>query len=212
MSARMLIFMIFIFNSILVKADTKYLENVHYTVIDEEYTPQLVEEVFSYFCIHCYRFQSIMHNLQEKKQSGVVFKKNYISHFSEKGPLINQVIAKARLIAESNKVGDEFDKAVFQAIHGMKLTIKSEDDLNNVLQSSGLQLDISDVSMHRYDIDKSFEIIKERNLMFVNNKYVTSLPAVIVQGKYRVNISSLDAGDISNEFYNLVDYLLSKNN
>lgn len=191
-------------------AQVKYTENTHYVAIDEETDSQVIEEYFSYFCIHCHRFQSVLKELKDSFPEQVVFDKIYISHTSMQAPLINVYLAKVRLIAKKNKVVDEFDQAVFYAIHDLKIDIYSEKDLNEFLIDSGFSFLVSEAGIVNNEFNDEIILIRDKSLRLIKNKSLVSLPTLIVKGKYRINLSSLSSENIEDELHGLVTYLMSK--
>jgi len=193
-----------------VNAEELYVEGKHYVLIGENESSESVEEIFSYFCIHCFRFQPVLTRLKERLLDRAVIKKTYISHVSSEAAQINSYLAKIRLIAIKNNNVDQLDKVIFNAFHVDKLDISSEKNINKIISEAGLESLISENALQETNISDQFVELKNRNLKLVGNKTIVSLPTLIVKGKYRVVISSLNKSDLENDLYGLINHLINK--
>ncbi len=206
------IFMVFLLaiHSFGMSAQERYIEGKHYVVTDTGVTSESIEEIFSYFCVHCFRFQSTLNRLEQRLSERTVIEKTYISHVSSEAPAINSYLAKVRLLAIKNKSVDQLDQIVFNAFHVEKKDISSEEKINKILIDSGLNSLFSQNQLQENDISESFIKLKDRNLQLVKNKSIVSLPTLIVKGKYRINISSLDKKNLDDDLYDLINHLMNK--
>ncbi len=191
-------------------AEERYIEGKHYIATETGVNSDSIEEVFSYFCVHCFRFQPALTRLQARLSDRTVIEKTYISHVSSEAAPINSHLAKIRLLAIKHNSVEQLDKIFFNAFHVDKKDLSSEESLNKLLIDSGLNSLVSEAALQEKEISDLFLKLKERNLNLVGNKTIVSLPTLIVKGKYRVNLSSLDSKNLDDDLYGLINHLMNK--
>lgn len=189
-------------------AEDTYVEGTHYEVIDipvetglEAEKPRKVEvvEVFSYMCVHCYRFDPFLDRWEQGKSAQAVFNR-LPAVFSSDWALMAQAFYTAEILG----VAEQMHEPLFAAIHTQPKNIRDEDILAALFEDNA--------SVSKEEFSKSY------NSFFVRSRVmqagaksraygITGVPTMIVNGKYRVGARM--AG--SNQgMLDVVDFLVQK--
>ena len=158
----------------------------HYQIIKPSVAtsnPNKVEvvELFWYTCPHCYYFnEHYLHSWLKKKPSNVEFvQMPAVYDLSPK----RTIFAKAFYTAEALGVLDKVNEPIFRAIH------KEKRRINNQKALQALFAKYADVSADDFNmVYNSFFInMKLRRAKELTKKYgIRGVPAIIVNGKYRL--------------------------
>lgn len=182
-----------------------YAEGINY----ERITPPLpggtngkveVIELFWYGCPHCDKFEPFVEKWQEKKA-------NYID-FKQMPAVFNnpqwRLHATAFYTAETLGVGPQIHKSFFDALHRQNRRITTQEQLHDFFVDHGVD---------GKDFDKAFKSFavkaKVARAADLTKRFgIEGVPAVIVNGKYRLN-SNLAGGSYDN-LLKIVDFLASE--
>jgi len=170
-------------------------EGTHYTIIGDEVTekPEIIE-FFSYWCGHCYNFEPIVKELEnklreEKTKTGhdVKFKKVHVNFMGFTSAEVQDQATKALIIARAMNVEKAMNGAIFKYIHVQRAPITGLDDLRNIFTVNG-------VDGAQFDkMSKSFGInsqLKANNKVIKNYmKHLRGVPNFIVNGKYQAKFT-----------------------
>lgn len=170
-------------------------EGTHYTIIGDEVTekPEIIE-FFSYWCGHCYNFEPIVKELEnklreEKTKTGhdVNFKKVHVNFMGFTSAEVQDQATKALIIARAMNVEKAMNGAIFKYIHVQRAPITGLDDLRNIFTVNG-------VDGAQFDkMSKSFGInsqLKANNKVIKNYmKHLRGVPNFIVNGKYQAKFT-----------------------
>jgi thiol:disulfide interchange protein DsbA len=161
-------------------AQTKWQEDTHYKVISQTASAApKVTEVFSYWCPACYKFEALVPQLKKSLAQGVSFNKVHVN-FNGSAPKQAQDDATAAMLAANVLgMGDEFTKALFDAIHSERKKIADMADILEVFVAAGGDMG------KMLKLTSSFGI---RTPIAKNNKAtqgITSVPSIIVNDKYQ---------------------------
>ncbi len=190
--------------------DEKYVEGKHYTVIpkdpdekaEESKTSDVIEvvEVFSYGCIHCYRFEPYIKDWMKKKAKGVEFKREHAAFFASWVPL-----AQAFYAAEELDVLQKVHNALFKAIHERGMNMHREELLSRLFDNA------AEIDPETFDETFWSKEVKEK-VRAANNRIrdwgVGGTPALVVGDKYVIDTES--AGNKPREMFKIVDFLIEK--
>lgn len=173
-----LIFTLFVTFNVL--AQTPWVEDTHYKVIAENASnkPQ-VKEVFSFWCPHCYKFESIATQIKQSLPDGVSFKKVQVNFMRTATTETQNDATKALLSARAMDDEVRFNRALFEAIHRDRKPIAGMDDILAVYSAAGGD------SGKMQKLSESFGI---KGQVARNNSEATgvqSVPAFIVNEKYQ---------------------------
>lgn len=161
-------------------AQSLWQEGTHYNVISEKASDdKRIREVFSFWCPHCYTFEAIAIQLKSKLPGDVTFTKAHVNFMGTTSPEVQDDATKAMIAAKAMKKADEFNEALFEAIHKQRKNITGMDDILDIYSAAGGD------SEKLGKMAKSFGV---RSLVAKNNKLtrgVSSVPTFIVNDKYQ---------------------------
>lgn len=163
----------------------KWQEGEHYKVLNHRHASKRagVVQLFSYWCVSCYRFEKMTRELQQKLPSRVKFSKVHVNYHDGTTKKLQQIGTKYMLIARAVNKEEAFNSAMFSAIHNQRRTIKNEYDIQAILADQG-------VSSGKISKLASYAGMKSR--ISHNNKHFygkSPVPAFVVNGKYLTKIS-----------------------
>ncbi|MDN4504436.1 thiol:disulfide interchange protein DsbA/DsbL [Alteromonadaceae bacterium BrNp21-10] len=165
----------------------QWQEGEHYDVINDTASakPEILE-FFSFWCPHCYSFETLVAQIKPKLEKNVKFKKVHVNFMGFTTPAIQDEATKAMMVARSLK-DESLIQAVFKYIHVQKSSVTSLKDLKNIFIVNGVNAD---------DFDKHASSFSTNNMVLKNNKLidqyrsnVTSVPTFIVNGKYKAKFT-----------------------
>lgn len=180
-------------------------EDVHYEVIADEATgkPEITE-FFSFYCVHCYRFEPIAKEI--KTQYPKAFKK---VHVSTMGPAegVGETMTQAFVVAQKMGKEDVLSKAVFDYNFVKQNMLTSRDDIRNVFIVNGVSGDEFDKAMASFGVRAAAAKMNRE----VQEFRVNATPTFIVNGKYKMLPQGFrDSDDFAGDFTDLAGYLLEK--
>lgn len=187
--------------------NSDYAEGINY----ERITPPLpggtngkieVLELFWYGCPHCDRFDPFVEKWLEKKADYIDFK-HMPAVFNNPQWRLH---ATAFYTAETLGIGHKMHKPFFDAINRQGLRLSTEEQLRDFFVKYGVNGE---------DFDKTFSSFavkaKVARAADLTKKFgIDGVPAVIVNGKYRVNNTL--AGGSYDTLLNIVDFLAAEEN
>ena len=157
-----------------------------------------VVELFWYRCPHCFRLEPFLVQWLENKPENVeyvpmpaVLNPDWAFH------------AKAYYTFEAMGLVDQLHGKFFDALHKERKNFKTVEELAEWAAGHGAD---SDMFTQTFD---SFAVNNKINFaQIMARKYgITGVPAIIVNGKYRTNVSMAGSHD---ELINLINFLIEK--
>ncbi|ETT03000.1 thiol:disulfide interchange protein DsbA [Providencia sp. PROV188] len=189
-------------------AAANYSEGKEYTDVKPpvQDLPQVLE-FFSFYCPHCYQFESIYKVPQtvEKNLPEGVTKARY--HVDFLGPLGAQM-TQAWAVAMVLKVEDKVTPILFEGIQKTQ-TINTPADIRNAFIKAGVTGEEYDAALNSFVV-KSL-VAKQQNA--AQDLKLRGVPALFVDGKYQIRnngISVDNAEDYAKEYSKVVNFLVSK--
>lgn len=164
-----------------------------------------VREFFSFYCPGCYRHEPIVAALKLKLPDGVSLEKNHIDNMPGREPAIEKGLSKALLTAKLLNIEEKVTADIFKYIHVSKASFDNDKDIKNIFLLQG-------VDEQRFDkVFNSFSVKTGLNKMnksteILRNQGITSVPTVIVNGRFKVETGQLKS---QQEYIELVLYLLT---
>jgi len=161
----------------------EFVEGIEYEVLDKVQpapTDGQVEviEFFSYACPHCYRFEPHIDKWLETKPDNVIFKQ-VPAVFNKNW----EAFASYYYAAEALGVKDKMHPIIFEALHGDVKKVKSMDGLKALFVANGVSAEELDQALNSFTV-----AAKTRRAKTMTDAYgITSVPNMVVQGKYRTN-------------------------
>jgi len=196
----------------LMASAANYEEGKHYTVVSEQATKKPeVREFFSFYCPHCFSFEPFMANVKKKLPQGVKFEFNHVDFLRGASKSMQQMLSKAVVVAEQMGMESKLMPAVFNYIHVQRAVFTSEKDIRNVFVLHGADGDKFDKLMKSFGVKSKANVMKKKQNYYANNRGLTAVPAVIVNGRYKIENKALDSENFEEDYNNLVKYLLELN-
>lgn len=188
-------------------AAANYTEGKEYT--DVKAVPNLpqVLEFFSFYCPHCYQFESVYkvpQTVEKNLPEGVKMERYHVDFLGPLGADLTQAWAVAIVL----KAEDKVTPILFEGIQKTQ-TINSKADIRNAFIKAGISGEEYDAALNSF-IVKSI-VAKQQNA--AQDLKLRGVPALFVDGKYQVRnngISVDNAADYGKEFSNVVNFLISK--
>lgn len=189
---------------------TTFEEGKHYTVVAEKKTasPEL-SEYFSYYCPTCRAYEPYLDGFKKVMPAQAKFNKVHVDFMGHTSEDIQFMLAKALIVAEKTAIDKKFTSAVFKYLQTDRATISNEKDIRNIFVLSGGDGQKFDKGM------KSFSVIgqakKEKKIQdkLSNSRQLTSVPTMVVNGKYLIDSKSLDRNNFFAEYNELIAYLFT---
>lgn len=168
-----------------------YKEGVHYTVVNDgpaTAKPEIAE-FFSFYCPHCYNFAKVqVPQIKANLPEGVVFKQNHVEFIGrEMGPEMSRAFA----VAHQLNVDEKIEKALFAAIHDQKQRFVSRDDIRQVFIANGIDGKDFDAAANSFMVSAQMAQMKRAT----ENAKLSGVPALVVNGKYRVETGAIKSYD-----------------
>lgn len=168
-----------------------YKEGVHYTVVNEgpaTAKPEIAE-FFSFYCPHCYNFAKVqVPKIKENLPDGVVFKQNHVEFIGrEMGPEMSRAFA----VAHQLNVDEKIEHALFSAIHDQQQRFVSRDDIRQVFIANGIDGKAFDAAVNSFMVSAQMAQMKRAT----ENAKLSGVPALVVNGKYRVETGAIKSYD-----------------
>ena len=182
-------------------AEQKYEEELHYfSIIPEqpggEGSQVQVIEFFWYACPHCYELEPHLNAWLEKRPENVEFDR-VPAMFSRADVVLH---AKTYYALRLMGLEEELNEVIFRAIHDQGQGLKTQPEMEKLLQQQGV-----DLAAYRKAM-KSFAVQTQarRAAVLADRFDVRGVPAMVVDGKYRVS------GLASGLTMEVTDYLIQR--
>lgn len=180
-------------------------EGVHYEVIADEATSKPeITEFFSFYCVHCYRFEPIAKEM--KSQYPDAFEKAHVSFISPSGN-VGETMTQAFVVAQKLDKEEELTAAIFDYNFNKNNMLTSEEDIRNVFIVNGVSGDEFDSAMESFSVRAAAAKMDRR----ASKLGVSATPTFIVNGKYQMLPQGFRNSDnFVEDFSALAGYLLEK--
>lgn len=188
-------------------AAANYTEGKEYTDIKPVQNLPQVLEFFSFYCPHCYQFESVYkvpQTVEKNLPEGVKMERYHVDFLGPLGADLTQAWAVAIVL----KAEDKVTPILFEGIQKTQ-TINSKADIRNAFIKAGISGDEYDAALNSFVV-KSV-VAKQQNA--AQDLKLRGVPALFVDGKYQIRnngISVDKAEDYSKEFSNVVNFLVNK--
>lgn len=188
--------------------DTQYKEGVHYTKISEQLSSKPeVREYFSFYCPHCFQFEPTFATIKKQLPEGVKFERNHVDFLRMASQEVQFMLTKALVVAQVLNVEEKITSALFDFIHVQKGTISNEKDIRNILVLQGVDGAKFDKLFNSFAVNSKAKLMKKNQQTLAEKRALTGVPAVFVNGKYRINMQELDRDNFEQDYVNLIAYI-----
>jgi thiol:disulfide interchange protein DsbA len=168
---------------------SNWIEGTHYIIVSDEVSPtKEVVEYFSFWCPACYRFESVATKIKSGLPDDTNFKKVHVNFMGFTTKEVQDEATKAMLIGRQIGSEELLNAAIFAHIHEQGRKIESMSDLKELF----ISYDISEADFNNRLNDSvvlSDLLSQNNNEITKFKKYLKSVPNIIVNGKYQVNLS-----------------------
>lgn len=169
----------------------QYQEGVHYTVINDgpaTAKPEITE-FFSFYCPHCYTFsKTVVPKVLAEKPEGIAFNQAHVDFI---GKEMGVEMSRAFAVAHQLKVADKVEPALFSAIHDKKQHFTSRNDIRAIFVANGVDGKNFDAAAESFMVNAQMSKMKRDT----ENAKLTGVPAIVVNGKYRVETGAIKSYD-----------------
>jgi thiol:disulfide interchange protein DsbA len=187
-----------------------YTEGEHYTKVSEEISKKPeVREFFSFYCPHCMQFEPFMAKLKTSIPEEAKFEMNHVDFLRAASPKIQGMLSKAVVVAHKMGIEKKVIGAIFNYIQVQRAVFTSEKDIRNVFVLNGADGEKFDKLMKSFGVVSKAKAMKKQQEYFAKKGALTGVPAVIVNGKYRVDAKGLDRNNFEQDYIDLVNHLLT---
>ncbi|HGJ5872233.1 thiol:disulfide interchange protein DsbA [Arsenophonus apicola] len=185
-----------------------YTEGTEFIKIQKavQNAPRVVE-FFSFYCPHCYQFESIYHVSQTVAKNLPKDIKMERYHVDFLGPL-GAELTKAWTVAMVLKVEDKVSPLLFEGIQKSE-SINTPADIKALFIKAGVKSEEYDAALNSFVV-KSL-VVKQQQA--ANDFQLRGVPAMFVNGKYMVRNNGItieDADHYAKAYSDVVNFLISK--
>lgn len=189
----------------------KFVEGTHYEVVAEKATAKAeVKEFFSFYCGHCFRFEPYANKLASQLPEGVELEKVHVDFVQAAAPEVQNAVARAYLVGKSAGQGEKVAAMIFDYIHKKRATFSNEDDIRKLWLVNDLDAKVFDAKINSMPIVTAANTMKTTQNKWSENRVLTSVPMLLVNGKYKPKFEALKSENFEQELNELVTYLLAK--
>ncbi|MFS1563259.1 MAG: thiol:disulfide interchange protein DsbA [Candidatus Arsenophonus phytopathogenicus] len=185
-----------------------YAEGTEFIKIEKavQNAPRVVE-FFSFYCPHCYQFESIYHVSQTVAKNLPKDIKMERYHVDFLGPL-GAELTKAWTVAMVLKVEDKVSPLLFEGIQKTE-SINTPADIKAVFIKAGVKSEEYDAALNSFVV-KSL-VVKQQQA--VEEFQLRGVPAIFVNGRYMIRNNGITIEDVNNyakAYSDVVNFLISK--
>ncbi|SPP31777.1 Thiol:disulfide interchange protein DsbA [Arsenophonus endosymbiont of Aleurodicus floccissimus] len=185
-----------------------YTEGTEFIKIEKavQNAPRVVE-FFSFYCPHCYQFESIYHVSQIVAKNLPKDIKMERYHVDFLGPL-GAELTKAWTVAMVLKVEDTVSPLLFEGIQKTE-SINTPADIKAAFIKAGVKSEEYDAALNSFVV-KSL-VVKQQQA--VEEFQLRGVPAIFVNGKYMIRKNGITIKDVNNyakAYSNVVNFLINK--
>ncbi len=165
-----------------------------------------VREFFSFYCPGCYRQEPIIGALKAQLPDNVPLIKNHIEGMPGRDVAIEEALFKAILTAKFLNIEEEITAAIFKYIHVSRADFSTKKDIKNIFLLQGVDGQEFDKVFDSFGVQTGVsKMNKETDIL--RRQGITSVPTVIVNGKYKVETGAIESKE---QYIELVLYLLNR--
>jgi len=187
-----------------VSLQAQFKEGEHYTVVSDTKTEKpMVTEFFSLFCGHCFQGESMFQEFAKGLPEGVSFEKSHVTYIPRENPEVGNGMVQAFIAMEKLGKRKELTEVFFNLIHKEGKQFASMEEVKTVFVANGITAEAFDVAYNDAGVVAEAKAMQKIWL----DKEIESVPTLVINGKYRVNMGTLDNVQ---QMDSLVKFLLEK--
>jgi len=192
-------------------AQTDYTEGKQYVrvpaaaVIKSE--QPVLTEYFSFYCAGCYNFERFLAVLLPRLDKSIRFEKSHVDFMPQAPAEIQQALSRAYLVAKEAGRGDEAAAMIFDYIHKSRASFASETDIRNLFVMNNFDSAAFDKQFVSMPVLSGAMQMKQHQQLLSSHGMLQSVPTLIVNGQFKINVAELNKDDPITDLANLVQYL-----
>jgi thiol:disulfide interchange protein DsbA len=187
-----------------------YQEDKHYVKVKGVIAESAeVREYFSFYCGHCFRFEALADAIKKNLPKEAVFVKNHVDFLPGASRKMQKVMTKALATAQVLDVEESSVEAIFKYIHVHHAVFTRVKDVRNVFILNGVDGKDFDQAFASQEVKAKAEVMLAHQDELSTSGGITSVPTVVVNGKYRIVTDNLDKANFEQDYHNLIKYLLT---
>jgi thiol:disulfide interchange protein DsbA len=201
------LFIALVFSTMASAIPLRFEEGKHYEVIAKVASdkPNLTE-YFSFYCPHCFRFESVANELEKSMPEGAKFVKSHVDFMRSASPAVQQALTRAMVAGDKMGMKHKVVDAIFKQIHVDRKPFTGEDDVHALISTLGGDSDKFKKLMSSFGIKGAANKMKKTQDDLTARNILTSVPLFIVNDKYKINAKELKSMD---DYKELVAFLLT---
>lgn len=183
-----------------------FKEGVHYDVIDgvDQANDDGLVEFYSLYCSYCYRYEPIADAM--KTAFADQFSKVHVASVAP-SPEAGSTMTRAYILAQKMDIAEKINRVMFDYNFKKGHLLREPDDIRNVFIVNGIDGQTFDKGIASFAVTARFNQWQR----LIDKLGVRATPTFVVNGKYRINPTSLrDSDDLTASLINLAGYLLEK--
>ena len=186
---------------------TEFTKGDYYVEIEGTFTKQKeLREFFSFYCPHCFKQESVMHELEASLPTDASFIKNHVDGMPGRDIKIEEGLTKALITAKALKIDSEIIEEIFKHIHVKRADFSSATDIKKIFLSNGVDSAKFDKIYNSFSVNMQLKKMQKRTAS-LRKQGIGSVPTLIINGKYMPVTSKLKGLD---EYKELIAFLLNK--
>ncbi len=150
-----------------------------------------------------------MADIKKQLPEDVSFERNHVDFLRMASTDTQFMLTKGLVIAKQLKMEEKLVGAMFNYVQVQRATFSSEKDLRNLFVLNGVDGAKFDKLMKSFSVNSQAKAMKKTQEYFGRRGAIKGVPAVIVNGKYLINMQELDRNNLKGDYSNLVKHLLS---
>jgi len=189
----------------------KFVAGEHYEVVAEKSTAKPeIKEFFSFYCGHCFAFEPIATQLSKNLPAGVELEKVHVDFLGGVPQEMQSALSRAYVVGKNAGQAEQVSAVIFNYIHRQRATFASDADIRSVLLVNDFDAATFDNTYNSMPVLSAAAKMKEQQTYWSENRVLTGVPMLLVNGKYKLKLDKLDRDNLDEDLKQLVAYLLAK--
>lgn len=207
-----------------------FVAGVQYEIVADQPTATAeIREFFSFYCPHCYHFEPVLQKALVKVPSGTSMVKNHVDFMPFAPASTQAAMTRAYVAAAKLGKGPAAVDALFNAIHQERKRPANAEEVRAIVLTTGLDPKQFDATLESAEVNKTVDDMLFQQSFWSNKELqpsnpmlsmmmqqqqqerqpvLSGVPALIINGKYRVNLAALDSSKIDQELPEIINFLL----
>ncbi|GLX78540.1 thiol:disulfide interchange protein [Thalassotalea insulae] len=188
----------------------KFEEGKHYSVVPGQATntPE-VREYFSYYCPACRGFEPYLADIAKSLPEGTELNKTHVDFMGHSSPEIQGMLSTGLAVAEKTGLAKKFSAEAFSYLQTQRKSISDLEDVKKIYIAAGGDGATFDKGVKSFAIRGQVKRNKKVQDKLSKARYIGSVPAFVVNGKYVINAKELDRNNFMQDYKDIIAYLLT---